>query len=70
MEVSVKDGRAIAEDIPKISFSLSELNIKFENLAPALAETVDRLLNQNTETFIKEFQSVIRLSCRLSERSK
>ena len=54
------------EDIPEISFSVSELNIKFVNLfggkAPALAETVDWLLNQNTEAFIEEFQSVIRSS--------
>ena len=56
----------IIEDIPEISFSVSELNIKFVNLfggkAPALAETVDWLLNQNTEAFIEEFQSVIRSS--------
>ena len=56
----------IIEDIPDISFSVSELNIKFVNLfggkAPALAETVDWLLNQNTEAFIEEFQSVIRSS--------
>ena len=56
----------IIEDIPEISFSVSELNIKFVNLfggkAPALAETVDWLLNQNTEAFSEEFQSVIRSS--------
>ena len=56
----------IIEDIPEISFSVSELNIKFVNLfggkAPALAETVDWLLNQNNEAFIQEFQSVIRSS--------
>ena len=56
----------IIEDIPEISLSVSELNIKFVNLfggkAPALAETVDWLLNQNTEAFIEEFQSVIRSS--------
>ena len=56
----------IIEDIPEISFFVSELNIKFVNLfggkAPALAETVDWLLNQNTEAFIEEFQSVIRSS--------
>ena len=56
----------IIKDIPEISFSVSELNIKFVNLfggkAPALAETVDWLLNQNTEAFIEEFQSVIRSS--------
>ena len=56
----------IVKDIPEISFAASDLNIKFENLfggkAPALAETVDWLLNQNTEAFIKEFQSVFRSS--------
>ena len=56
----------IIEDIPEISFSVSELNIKFVNLfggkSPALAETVDWLLNHNTEAFIEEFQSVIRSS--------
>ena len=56
----------IIEDVLEISFSVSKLNIKFVNLfggkAPALAETVDWLLNQNTEAFIEEFQSVIRSS--------
>ena len=56
----------IIEDIPEISFSVSELNIKLVNLfggkAPALAETVDWLLNQNTEAFSEEFQSVIKSS--------
>ena len=69
VEVSVKDGSVIMEDISEISFSLSELIIRFENLfrgkAPdykLIAETVDWLLNQNTEAFIEEFHSVIRSS--------
>ena len=45
VEVSVKDGSVIVEDIPEISFSVSELNIKLENLfggkTSALAENVD-----------------------------
>ena len=59
MEVSVKDGSVIVEDIPEISFSVSALSMKFEMLVQALAEAVDWLLNQNTEAFIEEFQSVI-----------
>ena len=62
MEVSVKDGSVIVEDIPEISFSVSALSMKFEMLVQALAETVDWLLNQNTKAFIEEFQSVIRSS--------
>ena len=63
MEDSAKAGNVIVEDIFDISFAVSDLSIKFDNLfggkAPALAETVDWFLNQNTEVFIREFQSVI-----------
>ena len=66
LEDSVKGELVVVKDIPEISFAVSDLNIKFENLfggkAPALAEMVDWFINQNTEAFIKEFQSVIRSS--------
>ena len=48
---------------PDITISLGGLNIKFDNLfngkAPALAKTVDKFLNQNTDRFIDEFQDAI-----------
>ena len=51
------------EDIPEINFAVSDVEIEFENLfggkAPGLARAVRSHLNQNTEAFIKEFQSVI-----------
>ena len=59
----MKEGNVIVEDIPEINFAVLDLEIKFENLfggkAPALADAVDWLLNENTEAFIEEFQSVI-----------
>ena len=63
VEDSAKAGNVVVEDITDVSLVVSDLSIKFDNLfggkAPALAETVDWFLNQNTEAFIKEFQSVI-----------
>lgn len=55
----------IVED-PKITIELGDLNIKLDNLfggkAPALAKTVDKFLNQNTEKFIDDFQDAITTS--------
>jgi len=55
--------RLVIDGKPDIKITLGGLNIKFENLfggkAPALAKTVDKFLNQNTDKFIDEFQGAI-----------
>jgi len=55
--------RLVIDGKPEIQISLGGLNIKFDNLfngrAPALAKTVDKFLNQNTDKFIDEFQEAI-----------
>ena len=62
----------IIEDIPEISFSVSELNIKFVNLfggkAPALAETVTRGLNTGDFTVPKGFTVAWALSYSMRSR--
>jgi len=55
--------RLVIEDEPTITIGLGGLEIKMENLfggkAPALAKTVDKFLNQNTDKFIDDFQDAI-----------
>jgi len=58
--------RLVIEENPDLKISLGDLNIKLENLfggkAPALAKTVDKFLNQNTDKFIEDFQGAITTS--------
>merc|ERR1712197_85416 len=58
--------RLVIEENPDITIGLGDLNIKLENLfggkAPALAKTVDKFLNQNTDKFIDDFQDAITAS--------
>ena len=58
--------RLVIEEDPDITIGLGDLNIKLENLfggkAPALAKTVDKFLNQNTDKFIDDFQDAITTS--------
>jgi len=58
--------RLVIEEDPDITIGLGDLNIKLENLfggkAPALAKTVDKFLNQNTDKFIDDFQDAITAS--------
>jgi len=58
--------RLVIEDDPDITISVGGLDIKMENLfggkAPALAKTVDKFLNQNTDKFIDDFQGAITTS--------
>jgi len=55
--------RLVIEGEPDIEITLGGLNIKMENLfngqAKALAKTVDKFLNQNTDKFIDDFQPAI-----------
>ena len=55
--------RLVIDGKPEIAISLGDLNIKLDNLfagkAPALAKTVDKFLNQNTDKFIDDFQGAI-----------
>jgi len=58
--------RLVIEEDPALTIGLGDLNIKLENLfggkAPALAKTVDKFLNQNTDKFIDDFQDAISTS--------
>jgi len=58
--------RLVIEEDPDITIGLGDLNIKLDNLfggkAPALAKTVDKFLNQNTDKFIDDFQDAITTS--------
>jgi len=62
LEEGGKQRLAIEED-PEMEISVGGLNIKMDNLfngqADALAKTVDKFLNQNTDKFIKDFQPAI-----------
>merc|ERR1712183_1209895 len=68
LAVKIIDGvqRLVIEEDPDITIGLGDLNIKLENLfggkAPALAKTVDKFLNQNTDKFIDDFQDAITAS--------
>merc|ERR1712241_380889 len=55
--------RLVIDEDPDITITVGGLDIKMDNLfggkAPALAKTVDKFLNQNTDKFIDDFQPAI-----------
>ena len=62
-QLNIRNNRIVIDEDPDITISVGGLNISMDNLfggkAPALAKTVDKFLNQNTDKFIKDFQPAI-----------
>merc|ERR1712227_921853 len=62
-QLNIRNNRIVIDEDPDITIDVGGLNIKMENLfggkAPALAKTVDKFLNQNTDKFIDDFQDAI-----------
>ena len=62
-QLNIRNNRIVIDEDPDITINVGGLNIQMDNLfggkAPALAKTVDKFLNQNTDKFIKDFQPAI-----------
>ena len=62
-QLNIRNNRIVIDEDPDIPINVGGLNIQMDNLfggkAPALAKTVDKFLNQNTDKFIKDFQPAI-----------
>merc|ERR1712157_659081 len=65
-QLNIRNNRIVIDEDPDITINVGGLNIQMDNLfggkAPALAKTVDKFLNQNTDKFIDDFQDAITAS--------